>query len=39
MSLWDAMVSAEEASTVSAFKGENNIVAAVFTLRRCLQLP
>jgi len=33
------MLTTEEAPTISAFKGENNIFAAVLTLRRCLQLP
>jgi len=33
------MVSAEVSPTVTASKGENNIVAAVFTLRRLLQPP
>jgi hypothetical protein len=33
------MVSAELSPTVSASKGENNIIAAVLTLRRLLQHP
>jgi hypothetical protein len=33
------MFGTEEASTVGASEGENNIVAAVLTLRRFFQLP
>jgi hypothetical protein len=33
------MFGAEEASTVGASEGENNIVAAVLTLCRFFQLP
>ncbi|HSQ53522.1 MAG TPA: hypothetical protein VLM82_03665 [Acidobacteriota bacterium] len=39
MSFWDTMFGTEEASTVGASEGENNIVAAVLTLRRFFQLP
>jgi hypothetical protein len=33
------MFGTEEASTVGASEGENNIVTAVLTLRRFFQLP
>jgi hypothetical protein len=39
MALWETMISAEEASTIGAFEWENNILAAVLTLRRLFQLP